>query len=75
VENEGASGIIKVLAGARYGELLGVHILGNLSSEFIVAAAQMIEMEMCVEDAVSVVYPHPTVSEALKQAILELSKA
>ena len=73
VENEGVGGIVKVLAGARYREILGVHALGDMSSEFIVAAAQMIEMEMCVEDVVNVVFPHPTVSEALKQAILELA--
>ena len=48
-------------------------MLGNLSSEFIVTAAQMIEDEMCVADAIKVVYPHPTVSEALKQALLELA--
>jgi dihydrolipoamide dehydrogenase len=72
VENEGATGIVKVLAGARYRELLGVHALGDFSSEFIVAAAQMIEMEMCVDDIASIVFPHPTVSEALKQAILEI---
>jgi dihydrolipoamide dehydrogenase len=73
VENEGAAGIMKVLAGARYREILGVHALGTPSSEFIVAAAQMIQMEMCVEDVVKVVFPHPTVSEALKQAILDLA--
>lgn len=73
VENEGATGIVKVLAGARYGEILGVHALGDLSSEFIVAAAQMIEMEMCVSDVAQIVFPHPTVSEALKHAILELA--
>jgi dihydrolipoamide dehydrogenase len=72
VENEGGTGIVKVLAGAKYKEILGVHALGDLSSEFIVAAAQMMEAEMCVEDVANVVYPHPTVSEALKQAILEL---
>jgi dihydrolipoamide dehydrogenase len=72
VENEGAPGIVKVLAGAKYGEILGVHALGDFSSEFIVAAAQMIENEMCAEDVAGVVFPHPTVSEALKQAILEL---
>jgi len=73
VENEGATGIVKVLAGAQYGEILGVHTLGDLSSEFIVAAAQMIQGEMCIEDVESVVFPHPTVSEALKQAIMELT--
>jgi len=72
VENEGAPGIVKVLAGAKYGELLGVHALGDLSSEFIAAAAYMIEREMCAKDVESVVFPHPTVSEALKQAILGL---
>jgi dihydrolipoamide dehydrogenase len=73
VENEGGTGIMKVLAGARYGEILGVHAMGDLSSEFIVTAAQMIEMELCVEDVNKIVFPHPTVSEALKQAILEVA--
>lgn len=71
VENIGTAGIIKVLVGARYGEILGVHALGDLSSEFIVAAAAMMEMEMTVADVEAVIFPHPTVSEALKLAILE----
>jgi dihydrolipoamide dehydrogenase len=73
VENEGESGIMKVLVGAGHREILGVHALGDLSSEFIVAAAQMIEMEMSVADAIRVVFPHPTVSEVLKHALLELA--
>jgi dihydrolipoamide dehydrogenase len=73
VENAGGSGMVKALVGTRYREILGVHALGDLSSEFIVAATQMIEMEMCVADAIRVVYPHPTVCEALKQALLELA--
>jgi dihydrolipoamide dehydrogenase len=72
VENEGAGGMVKVLAGARYREILGVNALSNFSSEFIVAAALMIEREMCVEDVETVVFPDPTVAEALKHAILEL---
>jgi dihydrolipoamide dehydrogenase len=69
IENEGGTGMVKVLAGARYGEILGVHAIGDASSEFIVAAAAMIEMEMCVSDAAGIVFPHPTVSEALREAI------
>jgi dihydrolipoamide dehydrogenase len=72
VEHEGASGTIKILAGARRGEILGVHAIGDPASEFIVMAAAMIEMEMCVEDIEDIVFPHPTVSEALKAAIGEL---
>ena len=70
VENEGGTGMVKVLAGARYGEILGVHAIGDASSEFIIAAAAMIETEMCVSDVSEIVFPHPTVSEALREAIL-----
>lgn len=70
VENEGGTGMVKVLAGARYGEILGVHAIGDSSSEFIIAAVAMVETEMCVADASEIVFPHPTVSEALREAIL-----
>ena len=60
-----------MLVGAKYGEILGVHALGDLSSEFIVAAATMMELELSASDVGAIVFPHPTVSEALKQAILE----
>lgn len=70
VEHDGGTGMVKVLAGARFGEILGVHAIGDASSEFIVAAAAMVETEMCVSDASEIVYPHPTVSEALREAIL-----
>jgi dihydrolipoamide dehydrogenase len=72
VEHEGGTGLVKVLAGARYGEILGVHAIGDASSEFIVAAATMIEKEMCISEAREIVFPHPTVSEALREAILAL---
>jgi len=69
VEHEGGTGMVKVLAGSRFGEILGVHAIGDASSEFIIAAAAMIETEMCVSDASEIVFPHPTVSEALREAI------
>jgi len=71
VENEKASGLVKVLVGARHGEILGVHALGDLSSEFIVLAAAMIETEMRASDVMELVFPHPTVGEALKAALRE----
>lgn len=73
IENEGGTGIVKVLTGARYGEILGVHALGDGASEFIVAAAAMVESEMPVSAAKEIIFPHPTVSEALREAILEVS--
>jgi dihydrolipoamide dehydrogenase len=70
VEHEGGTGMVKVLAGARFGEILGVHAIGDASSEFIIAAAIMVETEMCVSDVSEIVFPHPTVSEALREAII-----
>jgi len=69
VESEGETGMVKVLAGARYGEILGVHAVGDASSEFIVAAAAMVESGMSLTDASRIIFPHPTVSEALREAI------
>jgi dihydrolipoamide dehydrogenase len=74
VENEGATGMVKVLVGARYGEILGVHALGDASSEFIVAAAAMVESGMSLTDAGRIIFPHPTVSEALREAIEQASQ-
>lgn len=74
VENEGASGVVKVLAGARYGEILGVHAIGDSASEWICAAAAMIEAGQTAAAAAEVVYPHPTVSEALKAALGQLAR-
>jgi dihydrolipoamide dehydrogenase len=70
VEHESAAGAVKVLVGARHGEILGVHAIGTPASEFIVMAAAMIEMEMRAADLSGIVFPHPTVSEALKSAVL-----
>lgn len=70
IENETGTGFVKVLTGAKYGEILGVHAIGDGSSEFIVAAATMVETEMGVAEASGIVFPHPTVSEALREAIV-----
>ncbi len=69
VEHENGTGVVKVLCGAEFGEILGVHAIGDASSEFIIAAAIMVETEMSAASASELVFPHPTVSEALKEAI------
>lgn len=68
-ENEGGSGICKVLIGAKHGEVIGVHMLGNPCSEMIYGACMAIEQEMTVEELQEVVFPHPTVSEIFKETI------
>ena len=68
-ENEGGSGICKVLVGAKYGEVIGVHMLGNPSSEMIYGACMAIEQEMTIDQLQEVVFPHPTVSEIFKETV------
>ncbi|HAR39642.1 MAG: dihydrolipoyl dehydrogenase [Bacteroidetes bacterium GWD2_45_23] len=68
-ENEGGSGICKVLVGEKHGEVIGVHLLGNPSSEIIYGACIAIEQEMTLKEMQEVVFPHPTVSEILKETV------
>lgn len=70
-ENEGGNGLCKVLIGEKYGEVIGVHMLGNPSSEMIYGACIAIEQEMTVKELQEVVFPHPTVSEIWKETIFE----
>lgn len=70
-ENEGDNGLCKVLIGEKYGEVLGVHMLGNPSSEMIYGACIAIEQEMTLDEMKEVVFPHPTVSEIFKETIFE----
>ncbi|MDR2927070.1 MAG: dihydrolipoyl dehydrogenase [Cytophagaceae bacterium] len=70
-ENEGGNGLCKVLVGKERGEILGVHLLGNPSSEMIYGAAMAIESKMTLNEMEEVIFPHPTVSEILKETVFE----
>lgn len=69
IENERFSGFCKVLIGEKYGEILGIHMFGNPSSEMVYGACLAIEQEMTLEEMKKVVFPHPTVSEIFKEVI------
>ena len=72
VDNDGKSGTVKVLVSEKYGQVLGVHMIGGCCGEFIASASAMVEMEYRTADVVSIVFPHPTNCEALKSAVTEL---
>lgn len=71
-ENEGGEGICKIIVGKKYHEVLGVHMLGNPCSEIIHSACIAIETEMTLEQLKEVVFPHPTVSEIIKETLFSL---
>jgi len=70
-ESVDGDGICKILIDKISRKLIGVHMIGNYASEIIYGASQMIEMEMRVEDVKELVFPHPTVSEAIRETIFK----
>lgn len=68
-ENDTAKGLCKVLVGEEYGEVIGVHMIGNPCSEIVYGACMAIELEMTLAEMQGVVFPHPTVSEIFKETI------
>ena len=71
-ENERGEGLCKIIADAQSHRVLGVHMLGNPCSEIIQSACIAIEQKMTVEQLKEVVFPHPTVSEILKETAFTL---
>jgi len=58
-------GFIKVISDAKYGEILGVHIIGPQATELISEAVTAMELEATVEDMMFTIHAHPTLYEAL----------
>ena len=68
-ENGKAAGICKVVVDAETEVLLGVHLLGGVCSEIIAGAAAMIEAELRVSEIKEIIFPHPSVSEIIKDTL------
>lgn len=67
-----APGTVKIIAKKDDGRILGVHILGPYASEIIWGVAALIENELRVQDVKQMIFPHPTVSEVIREAIWTL---
>ena len=61
-------GFIKVVAEEKYGEILGVHIVGPLATEIIAEAVTALQLEATVDDMMAMMHAHPTVWEAMGDA-------
>ena len=68
-ENEG---FVKVVAEEKYGEVLGVHIIGPRATELIAEAAALLCLESTTEEILATIHAHPTLSEALGEAALDV---
>lgn len=70
-ENEGVDGLCKIIVDKKYRTILGVHMIGAYAGEIIWGAAEMIEAQLRVTDARQIIFPHPTVSEIIREVLWE----
>lgn len=68
-ENEGETGLCKMIVDSRTQTIVGVHCIGNPCSEFIAAASCAVRNGYTLSDFRQVVFPHPTVSEILHELL------
>lgn len=68
-ENEGGNGIMKLIVHTGTQRILGVQALANYASEFIIAAGSYIDLGLTLSQVKKLVFPHPTVSEILREAV------
>ena len=68
-ENEGETGLCKMIIDSRSNTIIGVHCIGNPCSEFIAAASCAVRNGYTLDDFRQVVFPHPTVSEILHEIV------
>jgi dihydrolipoamide dehydrogenase len=64
-------GMVKIISDRKYGEILGVHILGSGATEMIHLGAMAMKQEMVLEELKEMVFAHPTFSEAFFEAALD----
>lgn len=64
-------GMVKVVSEKKYGEVLGVHIVGPYATELIHEAVVAIKLEATVEELMTTIHAHPTLSEAIGEAALD----
>jgi dihydrolipoamide dehydrogenase len=65
-----ADGMVKIVADAKYGEVLGVHMVGHNVTELIAGVTLGLTLETTVEELANTVHAHPTLSEAVMEAAL-----
>ncbi|MGA2084934.1 MAG: dihydrolipoyl dehydrogenase [Terracidiphilus sp.] len=61
-------GFVKIVSDAKYGEILGVHIIGPQATELIAEAVAVMDLEGTVEEMMFTIHAHPTLAESLLDA-------
>ena len=67
----GGEGLVKILAGKEYGEVLGMHIIGPRATDLICEGALAIGGELTLDELVNTIHSHPTVTETMRECALD----
>ncbi len=70
----GEDGMVKIIAGKKYKEILGAHILGPRATDLIGELALAIALEATIDEVIATIHAHPTVAESIKEAALAVEK-
>ena len=67
----GGEGLVKIIAGREFGEILGMHIIGPRATDLIAEGALAIGGEMTLDEIAATIHSHPTVTESLRECALD----
>ena len=70
----GGEGLVKIISDAKYGEVLGMHIIGPRATDLICEGALAIRLEATVAELISTIHSHPTLTESVREAALSVEK-
>ena len=70
----GGEGLVKIIADAKYEEVLGMHIIGPRATDLIAEGALALRLEATVDELISTIHSHPTVSESVRECALNVQK-
>ena len=66
-------GLVKIITETKYGQILGVHIIGPRATELIAEATLAMKLEASPQEITATIHAHPTLSEALREAALDVT--
>lgn len=69
-----SEGFVKVVSEARYGEILGLHVIGPHASDLILEGSLALTGEATIAEIEHTIHPHPTLGEAIAEAVLDVEK-
>ena len=67
----GGEGLVKIIAGREYGEVLGMHIIGPRATDLICEGALAIGSELTLDELAATIHSHPTVTETMRECALD----